>query len=162
MSGAFFAPVSPPQLIDQATLGNLLARVRALEAVVGSGGGGEGIQFFMPIHYGQDYNLGESLDVETTNDMDFFAGDGMGTGHVDWSVGAYFNVTAYSGIDLKANGDGSGIVLEVLDVGDLSLLTNTGDIHLNPGGFFVIASIPTVNPGGSGRVWSSGGALQIT
>lgn len=126
--------------------------------------GGEGIQFHNPVHYGQDYNLGESLDIETTGDWDLFAGDVDGVGHVIWTVKSFFNVDAYSGVELKANGDNSGIVLKVDDAGDLALDTvGGGDINLNPGAARIRLLFLPVSPVGlpAGSLWNNAGVVNI-
>jgi hypothetical protein len=58
------------------------------------------------------------------------------------------------GINIVSQG-GGGIIIEVDDFGDLVL-------QINPSANLSIVGLPTVSPGGTGRVWNDGGFLRIT
>lgn len=77
MSGPFYAAVSPPQAIDQAAIGNLLARVRALEAVLSTGG--DGLKYHEGTYTPGD-NSGDFIGIYT----DYFAPSGWGPGPGDF------------------------------------------------------------------------------
>lgn len=131
--------------------------------ILASGGGGAGfevddssgggINFFEngsgDISVFQQGTGGMLFNISGDGDFDFL---GQGNGHFLVSTG---NNSGAGGIHLEDNGT-DGVALGAFGSGDILLDTTGGT------GFLRFVNLPTVNPGGTNRVWRNGNVLNIT
>jgi hypothetical protein len=103
--------------------------------------------------------FGGALTVQSTGGGLVLAANGGGTNLYEYSGGGVtiFNGNSVAGaVPITVKDFGTGGI--VLDTGS----SGSGDLAVMLGANLNITGLPTVNPGGTGNVWNSGGTLKIT